>query len=91
MASQVVVAARWAYKPTWWVRLQPAFALSAIPDSIFRTEHPSAAFTVEDGEVAHGDPERPRLETSGPPLLDQGAVADLRIGKRINSHAESIA
>ena len=85
------MAARWADKPTWRVGLQPAFPLAAVPDSIFRAKHPAAAFTVEDGEVAHGDPERPRLETSGPPLLDQGAVADLRIGKRINSHAESIA
>jgi hypothetical protein len=86
-----VVAARWADKPSWWVGLQPPFALSAVPDSIFWTEHPPAAFAVEDGEVAHCEPERSSLETSGPPLLDQGAIADLRIGERVDSHPESIA
>ena len=85
------MAARWADQPSWWIGLQPAFALSPIPDSIFWTKHPTAAFAVENGEVANGYTERSRLETSGPPLLDQGAVAHLRIGKRINSHAESIA
>jgi hypothetical protein len=85
------MAARWADKPPWWVGLQPAFALSAVPDSVFRTKHPPAAFAVQDGEVAHCEPERSSLETSGSPLLDQGAIADLRISKRVDSHLESIA
>jgi hypothetical protein len=91
VASEVVVAARWADQPSWWVGLQPAFPLSAVPDSIFRTQHPSAALAVEDREVAHRKPERSSLETSGPPLLDQGAIADLCIRERVDSHAESIA
>jgi hypothetical protein len=89
--AQVVVAARWADQPSWWVGLQPAFALSAVPDSIFRTEHPSAAFAVQNCEVAHCEPECSSLETSGPSLLDQGAIADLRIRERVDSHPESIA
>jgi hypothetical protein len=91
VASQVVVAAGWADKPSWRVGLQPAFALSAVPDSIFRTKHPAAAFAVEDGEVAHCEPERSSLETSAPSLLNQGAIADLRIRERVDSHPESIA
>jgi hypothetical protein len=91
VASEVVVATRWADKATWWVGLQPPFALSAVPDSIFRTKHPSAAFAVQDGEVAHGEPERSGLETSGPSLLDQSAIADLCIRERVDSHPESIA
>ena len=85
------MAARWADKSPWWVGLQPAFALSAVPDSIFRTKHPSPALAVQDGQVSHGEPERSSLETSGAPLLDQGAIADLRIRERVDSHPESIA
>jgi hypothetical protein len=85
------MTARRADQPSRRVGLQPAFALAAVPDAILWTKHPTAAFTVEDGEVAHGEPERSRLKTSGPPLLDQGPIADLCIGKRIHSHAESIA
>jgi hypothetical protein len=86
-----VVAARGADQPSWWVGLQPAFALSAVPDSIFGTKHPAATFAVQDGQVAHGEPERSSLETSGPPFLDQGAITDLRIRERVDSHPESIA
>jgi hypothetical protein len=85
------VAARRADQSSWWVGLQPAFALSAVPDSIFWTKHPPASFGVEYSEVAHGEPECPSLETSGPSLLDQGAIADLRISERVDSHPESIA
>ena len=85
------MTARWADQPSRRVGLQPAFALAPIPDPILWTKHPTAAFTVEDGEVAHGEPERSRLKTPGPPLLDQGPIADLRIGKGIHSHPESIA
>ena len=85
------MAARGADQPSWRVGLQPAFALSAVPDSIFRTEHPAAAFAVQDCEVANCEPERSSLETSGPPLLDQGAIEDLRIREWVDSHPESIA
>ena len=85
------MAARWADKSPWWVGLQPAFALSAVPDSIFRTKHPPAAFAVEDREVSHCEAERSSLETSGPPLLDEGAIADLGIREGVDSHPESIA
>jgi hypothetical protein len=71
--------------------LEPAFALSPIPDSIFRTKHPATAFTIENSEVAHGESECSGLKTTGPPLLDQRPIADLRIGKGIHSHPESIA
>jgi hypothetical protein len=85
------MTARWADQPSWWVGLQPPFALAAVPDPIFWAEHPPPPLAVENGQVAYGEPERSSLESSGPPLLDKVAIADLRIGKWIYSHAESIA
>jgi hypothetical protein len=91
VASQVVMTAGRADQPSWRVGLQPAFSLAPVPDAIFWAKHPSPALAVKNGQVAHRESEGSGLKTSGPPFLDQGAIADLGIGKRIDSHAESIA
>jgi hypothetical protein len=85
------MSARRTDEPPRWVGLQPAFTLAAVPDSVFGAEHPAPPLAVEDRKVAHSDPERPRLEGSHPPLLDQVSVTQLGFGERIDSHPESIA
>jgi hypothetical protein len=85
------MAARPANQPTRRVSLQPALALASVPDAILGAEHPSAALTVEDREVAHGEPKCSRLKAAVTTFLDQHAVASFRVGKGINSHAQSIA
>ncbi len=85
------MAARGTHEPARRVRLQPALSLAAVPDAIFRAEHPSASLAVEDREVAHRDPECPRLQAAVAALLDQDAIAGLGIPERIDSHAFSIA
>ena len=84
------MAARRADKAPRRVRLQPALALAAVPDTVFGTKHPPATFAVQDRKVAHGDPERPRLERPDPALLDQVPVSQLGFRERVNSHPESI-
>ena len=86
-----MVAAGWADQPSGWVRLKPALAFSPIPDAVLGTKHPSPALAVEDGQVAHSEPERARLETPGTPLLHQASVTELSIRERIDCHGESIA
>jgi hypothetical protein len=71
--------------------LQPAFALSAIPDAILGTEHPAPSFAVQDREVANREPESSGLKAAVPALVDKQPIASLGIGKRIDSHVESIA
>jgi hypothetical protein len=85
------VTARGAHQPARRVGLQPALALATVPDAILGTEHPPPSLAVEDCQVAHRQPEGPRLQAAAPTFLDQRAVANLGIRERINSHAESIA
>ena len=84
---QVVMPAGRAHQPSRWVRLQPALVLTAVPHSVFGTEHPSPALVVEHGEVAHRNPERPRLQVSSATLFDEVLVANLGIRERIYRHA----
>jgi hypothetical protein len=65
--------------------------LAAVPDSIFRSQHPAMAFAVEHSEIAHREPERARLQTAGAPLRDQRSISRLGLGERIDRHGDSIA
>jgi hypothetical protein len=85
------VAARCAHEAPRRVRLQPALALAAIPDAIFGAEHPAPSLSIEDREVAHREPERARMKLAAAALFDEHLVAILGVGKRIYSHAQSIA
>jgi hypothetical protein len=85
------MAARCAHEPSRWVCLQPALALSAVPDAVLRTEHPAPSLAVEDREVADCEQKGPGLQAAVAALVDQQAIARLGIGERIDSHAESIA
>ena len=85
------MSARCAHETSRWVCLQPALTLSAIPDAVLGTEHPAPALAIEDREVADREPERSGLEAAVATLVDQNAISRLGVGKRIDSHAESIA
>ena len=85
------MAARCAHKPARWVCLQPALALSSVPDAVLGTEHPSAPFAIEDSEVADREPKGTGLQAAIATLVDQQAIARLSISERIDSHGESIA
>ena len=91
MTSKVVVAARCAHEPARWVCLQPALALSSVPDAVLRTKHPAPSFGVEDREVADREPKRTGLQAAVAALVDQQAIARLGVSERIDSHGESIA
>ena len=85
------MSARSANEPARRIRLQPSLTFSSVPDAVFRTEHPTPAFAVEDREVAHSESERPGWKAAVTALLDQQLVTTLRIRKRIDGHAQSIA
>jgi hypothetical protein len=71
--------------------LQPALALSSVPDAVFRTKHPAPPLAVEDREVADRKPKRTGLQAAVAALVDQQAIACLSVSERIDSHGESIA
>jgi hypothetical protein len=83
---EVVVSARRAHQPARRIGLEPALVLTPIPDPILRTEHPSPSLVVEDGEVAHRDSERTRLQVADAPLLNEVFVANLGFAERIDRH-----
>ena len=85
------MSARCAHETSRWVCLQPALTLSAVPDAVLRTEHPTPAFAVQDREVADREPERSRLEAAVTTLVDQNSISRLGVRERIDSHPESIA
>jgi hypothetical protein len=85
------MAARCANQAPRRVCLQPAFALTAVPDAVFGTEHPTTPFAVQDREVAHREPKGSGLQATVATLVDQQAITSLGVGKRIDSHAQSIA
>ena len=85
------MSARCANKPARRVSLQPAFALSSVPDPVLGTEHPSPALAVEDREVTDRETERSGLEPAVAALLNQLAIAGLRVREWIDGHAKSIA
>jgi hypothetical protein len=89
--AEVVMAARGADQAARRVRLQPAFVLTAVPDAVFRPEHPAPAFAVEDRKIADREPEGSRWEGAGAPFLDEELVPDLSFREWIDCHAESIA
>ena len=70
--------------------MQPPLAFSAIPDTVLRSEHPSPPLAVEHGQVAHREPERARLQTAVAAFLDKDPIASFGVGKRIDSHRESM-
>ena len=80
------MTARRADKAPWWIRLQPALVLAPVPDPVFRTEHPSPSFAVEDGEIPHRDAKRARLQIPNAPLLDKEFVPSLRFIEWVDSH-----
>ena len=49
------------------------------------------AFAVEDGQVAHGEPEGSRLQSAGFSISDERFVANLCFGERVDRHPDSIA
>jgi hypothetical protein len=71
--------------------LQPALALSSVPDAVLGTEHPSAPLAVEDREVADREPKSTGLQAAVATLVDQQAIARLSVSERIDSHRGSIA
>jgi len=71
--------------------LQPALALTSIPDAVLGSEHPSPTFAVEHGKIANREPEGARLQTAVPTLLDQAPISSLCIRERVDSHGGSIA
>ena len=71
--------------------MQPAFALATVPDAVLRTQHPPPTLAVQDGQVAHRQPEGSCLEAAHTTFLDQVAVAGLGVSERVHSHAQSIA
>ena len=88
--AKVVVPTRRTHQPSRRIGLQPPFVLAPVPDSVLRPKRPSPSFAVQHREVAHRDAERSSLQVADAPFLDQELVADLRFGKRIDSHAESM-
>jgi hypothetical protein len=85
------MAARCAHETSRWICLQPSLALSPVPDAVLRTKHPSPPFAVQDREVADREPESSGLQAAIATLVDQQAIARLCVGKRIDSHKQSIA
>lgn len=85
------MAARCAHKASRWVCLQPALALSAVPNAVLRTEHPAPPLAIQDREVADREPESSGLETAVATLIDEQAITRLGVRERIYSHGESIA
>ena len=91
VAAQVVVPAGGADQAPGRVRLQPAIVLAPVPDAVLGTQHPAMAFAVEDGQVAHGEPEGSRLQSAGFSIGDERFVANLCFGERVDRHPDSIA
>jgi hypothetical protein len=91
MPAEVVMSARCAHEPARRVRLQPALALSPVPDPILWAEHPSPALAVENSKVTHGKSEGSGLEPPVAALLDQDAIAGLCIRKGVDRHAKSMS
>jgi hypothetical protein len=91
VTAQVVMAARGADESSRRVCLQPPFILAAVPDAVFRPEHPPSSFAVEHSQVSDREPERAWGHAAVAPLIDKVLVADLGIGEGIDCHAESIA
>ena len=85
------MSARCANQASRRVGLQPALALSSVPDAVLGTEHPSAPFAIEDREVADREPKGTGLQAAVAALVDQQAIARLGVSERIDSHGESIA
>ena len=85
------MAARCAHETSRRVCLQPALAFAPVPDAVLWAEHPSPPLAVQDRQVADREPEGSGLEAAVATLVDQQAIARLGVGKRIDSHGESIA
>ena len=85
------MAARRADEASRWVGLQPALAFAPVPDAVLWAEHPSPPLAVQDRQVADREPEGSGLKAAVATLVDQQAIARLGVGKRIDSHGESIA
>jgi len=73
------------------ISLQPALVLAAIPDPIFRAEHPAPPFAVQHREVADRDSKSARLKRAGAALFHEIAVPGLGLCERIDRHAGIIA
>src|SRR5713101_7045923 len=84
------MAARGTHEPSRRIRLQPALPLAAIPDAVLRAEHPSTPFAIEDGQIAHREPERASLKAAVATLVDQLAIVRLGVRERIDCHAQSL-
>jgi hypothetical protein len=83
--AEVVMPARRTHEPARRICLQPPLVFAAIPDPILRAKHPPPAFAVEDRKVTHRNPESPRLQVAGAPLLDEELEADLCFSEWIDS------
>jgi S-DNA-T family DNA segregation ATPase FtsK/SpoIIIE len=71
--------------------LQPSLVFSAVPDAVFRPEHPAAPFAVEHGQVTHSEPEGSGLQATRLAFIDQELVADLSFGEWIDCHAQRVS
>ncbi len=87
VTAQVVVAARSADETARRIGLQPAFVLPPVPDSVFGSEHPPPAFTVQHREISHRDAKRAWLHVARATFFDQELVSDLSFGEWIDCHA----
>jgi hypothetical protein len=85
VSPEVVMPTRRTHQPPRRISLQPPLVLAAVPDPVLRSQHPSPALTVENGEVTHRNPECARLQAARAPLLDQELEADLCLCERVNS------
>lgn len=65
--------------------------LAPVPDAVLGTKHPAMALAVEHGQIAHGEPERSGLQSAGFSIGDEGLVAHLCFGERVDRHPDSIA
>src|SRR5215467_989379 len=91
VTAEIVVPAERADEAAGWVGLQPAVAITPVPDAVFRTEHPPLSLAVQHREVPHSKPERTRLEAAGTPLRNERLVPGLSFGEGIDGHQDSIA
>src|SRR5579859_2008438 len=89
--AEVVVPAMGAHQPPRRIGLQPALVLAPVPHAVLGTEHPPVALAVEHGEIAHGQPERARLQAAVPALIHERPISDLRLGEGVHSHGLTVS
>jgi hypothetical protein len=88
---EVVMPARRADQPPRRIRREPPLVLAPVPDPILGSKHPPMSLAVQHSEVAHGEPERPRLQGAVAALGDKSLVVKLGLGEGIDSHRPKVS